>query len=182
MWNLHLQSCRRRSPLFREVRCCRYRFQWIIVLSRWFVLRTASRSSTWWIRSRNWGIVECRHICVKVSVRSKESIIPNGVCWLHSKREMKNKMVFSPILVVATTKTLSFYDVSLKGASLVDTRIGPDVDQISEVVRKRLVVQLAEPAGGGGGVRHWSTVHLHGEGDGRPGTLSFLFVPRNCNR
>lgn len=63
--------------------------------------------------------MECRHMCVKVCVRSKESIIPNGVCWLHSKREMKSKMVFSPILVVATTKSLSFYDVSLKGASLV---------------------------------------------------------------
>ena len=63
--------------------------------------------------------MEFRHTCVKVCVRSKESIIPNGVCWLHSKREMKSKMVFSPILVVATTKSLSFYDVSLKGASLV---------------------------------------------------------------
>ncbi|KAK8796640.1 hypothetical protein WA588_000768, partial [Blastocystis sp. NMH] len=65
------------------------------------------------------NLVDPKHTCVKVCVRSKESIIPNGVCWLHSKREMKSKMVFSPILVVATTKSLSFYDVSLKGASLI---------------------------------------------------------------
>ena len=115
-------------------------------------------------------------------MKSKESIIPNGVCWLHSKREMKNKMVFSPILVVATTKSLSFYDVSLKGASLVVIGLSHDVDQVSEAVGKRSVVQLAEPASGCGGVGHRSVVHLHSDGDGRPSTHEFLFFPRNCNR
>lgn len=63
--------------------------------------------------------LKCRHTCIKLSVKSKETIIPSGVCWLHSKKEMKDTVVFSPILVVASTKTLSFYDVTLKGTSLV---------------------------------------------------------------
>ena len=57
-----------------------------------------------------------------------------------------------------------------------------DVDQIGEAVRERSVVQLAEPAGSGGRVWHWSTVHLHGEGDGRAGTPKLPFFPRNCSR
>ena len=60
-----------------------------------------------------------RHNCLKVNLRSKESIIPDGICWLHTKKEAKNQAVFSPILVVATSKSLSFYDVTLKGVTFV---------------------------------------------------------------
>lgn len=49
-----------------------------------------------------------------MTTKSKEAVINNGICWLHSKKEVKDQTVLSPILAVATKKTLSFYEVSLK--------------------------------------------------------------------
>lgn len=54
-----------------------------------------------------------------MAVKSKDAIISNGIGWLHSRKEMKDQKVLSPILTVATKKALSFYEVSLKSASLV---------------------------------------------------------------
>lgn len=54
-----------------------------------------------------------------MNIKSKETIIPKGIAWAHSKKEMKDQNVFSPIFVVATNKTLSFYEISLKSAGLV---------------------------------------------------------------
>lgn len=41
------------------------------------------------------------------------------MAWAHSKKEMKDQNVFSPIFVVATNKSISFYEISLKNAALV---------------------------------------------------------------
>ena len=54
-----------------------------------------------------------------MNIKSKETIIPQGIAWAHSKKEMKDQNVFSPIFIVATNKTLSFYEISLKSAGLV---------------------------------------------------------------
>ena len=54
-----------------------------------------------------------------MTTKSKEAVINNGICWLHSKKEVKDQTVLSPHLAVATKKRLSFYEVSLKSAGLV---------------------------------------------------------------
>lgn len=56
---------------------------------------------------------------MKITTKSKESIIPNGTVWIHTRGEVKKQKVYCPILVVATNKSLTFYEVSVKSFYLV---------------------------------------------------------------
>lgn len=70
---------------------------------------------------------------MKINVKSKESIIKNGIVWSHSKKEMKDQNVYCPILTVATNKSLSFYEVSVKTSYLVSCSFSLQVDQKHQV-------------------------------------------------
>lgn len=94
--------------------------------------------------------------------------------WIHTRGEVKKQKVYCPILVVATNKSLTFYEVSVKSFYMVSLLFSPlsPTDQEHQAERRAAVVQSPQPARHRFGDRQRPRLRLHRPRIGRHGPRS----------
>ena len=94
--------------------------------------------------------------------------------WIHTRGEVKKQKVYCPILVVATNKSLTFYEVSVKSFYLVSlsSSLPSPPDQEHQAERLAAVVQSPQPAGHRFGDGKRPRLRLHRPRAGRYGPFS----------